>query len=150
MIDHSTASTSTRRSSGRLQKREAFVLFSQETSTMFKFLTSVVREANEFLILCAFGSEETVRKLLHEDRTIISSTNAKNMNAAHFACYGGNVHVAKLLYAFYPDLFNEKCHELAKKSPYDTSAIIPWLDSLEQSAGTQETTRPNTRKRSWS
>jgi hypothetical protein len=146
MIDHSTASTSTRRHSGRLQEREP-ILFSQEISRMFNFLTSFVSEANEFLILCAFGSEDIVRKLLNEDRTLISSTNKMNMNAAHFACYGGNIKVAKLLHAFYPDLFNEKCHDLAKESPYDTSEIIPWLNSLEQKIGTQETTRPNTRKR---
>jgi hypothetical protein len=147
MIDHSNSSTSTTRSSSRLHEREVRVLFSHETSKMFKFITRVVSEANEFLILCAFGSEDTVRKLLHEDRTIISSTNAKNMNAADFACYGGNIQVAKLLYAFYPDLFNEKCHDLAKESPYDTSETISWLDSLAQNRGTQETPRPNTRKR---
>jgi len=149
MNDNSTASTSTRQNE---PTSGVFYTLSQARLDQFKFIEKMVRGADEFLVLCAFGSVEVVRALLKEDKTRSAITNDINMNAAHFACYGGNEDVAKLLYNFNPDLFDAKtetglsCAKLAEQSPYDTTAIKEWLASLvEKDAKTSE--QPNAKKR---
>ncbi len=148
MHDQSTADTST--SSRR--NDNVFVLLSGETVDKYNFVINSVKGANDFLILCAFGSVEVIRKLLIEDKTLISLQNSMHMNAAHFACYGGNTEVANFLHIFYPELFDFKtkhglsCKEVAEKSTNHTDEVVSWLESLKID-NSEETNQPEAKKK---
>ncbi len=132
-------------------RRKKITLLSASTIDKYEFTLKSIKEADEFLILCAFGSAEVVRRLLIDDKTHISSLNKMRMNAAHFACYGNNIEVAKLLYAFHSELFDAKttqglsCKEVAAKSLSRTDEFTSWLDSLMESKE-KEVENPNTKK----
>lgn len=148
MHDQSTADTSTR----SRRNDNVFVLLSKDTIDKYNFVIDSAKGAHDFLILCAFGSVEVVRKLLIEDKTLISMQNNMGMNPAHFACYGNNIEVAKFLHIFYPELFDFKtkhglgCKEVAEKSMDHTSEIVFWLESLKTDMG-EDTNQPEAKKK---
>ncbi len=148
MMNDANADTSSK----RRERANTLVMLSEETLSKYKVAIKSAKGANEFLILCAFGSVETVRALLIDDKTLISSQNNLGMNAALFACYGGNVEVAKFLHEFYPELFDKKterglgCKEIAALSLQDITEIKSWLSNLEVSKSAKAE-KPNTKRR---
>ncbi len=88
-----------------------------------------------FMAACEFSSVIVIKEFLARDPSVIDSTNRFGMTPLHFACYGGNLAVAKLLYETEPKLLkvitqaNNSCLDYAVNNFRCNEEIGQWVRS---------------------